>query len=180
MIRKLNLKQTVLNNMIDDYIIEIDARKMGLAIEGPDLQQAIAQIKAFNKDGRFDESIYRRYLDYERLTPAEFEQKLSSELLKQRFVAVLTENITVPRYELESTFHYMNDTYDLAYLTIDSAAFMKDLQVTPDQFRHILKATRNVTSSRLGSRSRPSSTGSQLSGCQPGHQGRCHGLLSGT
>ncbi len=133
MIRKLNLKQTVLNNMIDDYIIEIDARKMGLAIEGPDLQQAIAQIKAFNKDGRFDESIYRRYLDYERLTPAEFEQKLSSELLKQRFVAVLTENITVPRYELESTFHYMNDTYDLAYLTIDSAAFMKDLQVTPDQ-----------------------------------------------
>lgn len=133
MLKKLNLKKTVLDNLIDDYIIETDAGKMGLAVRDSDLQQAIAQIPAFNKDGKFDENIYRRYLDYERMTPAEFEYKLSKDLLKQRFMAVLTENITIPRYELEATYHYMSDTYDLAYIAIDSAAYAKDVQVTQNQ-----------------------------------------------
>jgi peptidyl-prolyl cis-trans isomerase D len=73
MIKKLDLKKTVLDQVIDDYIIEVDAKKMGIEVTDLDLQQAIAQVPAFNKDGKFDDAIYRRYLDYERLAPAEFE-----------------------------------------------------------------------------------------------------------
>jgi peptidyl-prolyl cis-trans isomerase D len=135
MLKKLDLKKTVLDQLIDDYIIEVDAKKMGIGVTDSDLQQTIAQVPAFNKEGKFDEAIYRRYLDYERLTPAEFELKLSKDVLKQRFVNVLTENVTVPRYELEATFHYMNDSFELAYITIDSAAFAKDVQVDQNQAR---------------------------------------------
>jgi len=142
MVDKLNLKKTVLDDLIDEYIIETDAKKMGIAIKDSDLQQGIAQIPAFNKQGKFDEAIYRRFLEYEHLTPAEFEYKLSKDLLKQRFIAVLTENITVPRYELEATYHYMNDTYDLAYIAIDSAAYAKDVQVTQDQIQAYFDANK--------------------------------------
>jgi peptidyl-prolyl cis-trans isomerase D len=135
MLKKLDLKKTVLDQLIDDYIIEVDAKKMGIGVTDSDLQQTIAQVPAFNKDGKFDDAIYRRYLDYERLTPAEFELKLSKDILKQRFVNVLTENVTVPRYELDATYHYMNDSYELAYIAVDSATFAKDVQVDQNQTR---------------------------------------------
>jgi peptidyl-prolyl cis-trans isomerase D len=135
MLNKLNLKKTVLDQLIDEYIIEVDAKKMGIEVTESDLQQTIAQVPAFNREGKFDDSSYRRYLEYERLTPADFELKLSKDIVKQRFVGVLTENVTVPRSELQATYHYMNDSYELAYIAIDSATFAKDVQPDPKEIQ---------------------------------------------
>lgn len=135
MLKKLNLKHTVLDQIIDDYIIEADAKDMDIKVTDSDLQQAISQFPAFNKEGRFDENIYRRYLDYERLSPADFEQKIRKNYLKQLFVSVITENVIVSRQELFASYHYMNDTYDLSYIPVDSASFAKDVQISQDQIR---------------------------------------------
>ncbi|HVN72812.1 MAG TPA: SurA N-terminal domain-containing protein [Desulfomonilia bacterium] len=143
MLKKLNLKHTVLDQLIDDYIIEAEANHIGITVSEADLQEAISQFPAFNKDGKFDDNIYRRYLEYERITPADFEHKISKEILKQRFVKVLTENVIVPRQELEATFHYMNDSYDLSYLTIDSSSFVKDVQVSQDQIQSYYDANKD-------------------------------------
>ncbi len=143
MIKKLDLRKTVLDQLIDDYIIEMDAKKMGIEVTDSDLQQTIAQVPAFNKDGKFDDAIYRRYLDYERLTPADFELKLSKDILKQRFVNVLTENVIVPRCEIDATYHYMNDTYDLAYVAVDSATFAKDVQLNTSEIQSYFDANKD-------------------------------------
>ena len=143
MLKKLDLKKTVVDQMIDDYIIETDAKKMGIEVADADLQQAISQVPAFNRDGRFDENLYRRYLDYERLTPAEFEYKMGKELLKQRFVGVLTENVVVPVQELDATYHFLNDKYELSYLTIDSSTFAKDVQLRQDQIQSYYDANKD-------------------------------------
>ncbi|MGD0211514.1 MAG: SurA N-terminal domain-containing protein, partial [Desulfomonilia bacterium] len=135
MFKKLNLKHTVLDQIIDDYIIDADAKDMDIKVTDSDLQQAISQFPAFNKEGRFDENLYRRYLDYERLSPADFEQKIRKNYLKQLFVSVLTENLIVSRQEIFVSYHYMNDTYDLSYIPVDSASFAKDVQISQDQIR---------------------------------------------
>ncbi|MGO9147459.1 MAG: SurA N-terminal domain-containing protein [Desulfomonilia bacterium] len=135
MLKKLNLKHTVLDQIIDDDIIEADAKDMDIKVTDSDLQQAISQFPAFNKEGRFDENLYRRYLDYERLSPADFEQKIRKNYLKQLFVSVLTENVIVSRQEVFASYHYMNDTYDLSYIPVDSASFAKDVQISQDQTR---------------------------------------------
>ena len=135
MLKKLNLKHTVLEQIIDEDIIEADAKDMDIKVTDSDLQQAISQFPAFNKEGRFDENIYRRYLDYERLSPADFEQKIRKNYLKQLFVSVLTENLIVSRQELFASYHYMNDTYDLSYIPVESASFAKDVQISQDQIR---------------------------------------------
>lgn len=135
MLKKLNLKHTVLDQIIDDDIIEADAKDMDIKVTDSDLQQAISQFPAFNREGRFDENLYRRYLDYERLSPADFEQKIRKNYLKQLFVSVLTENVIVSRQEVFASYHYMNDTYDLSYIPVHSASFAKDVQISQDQIR---------------------------------------------
>jgi peptidyl-prolyl cis-trans isomerase D len=143
MLKKLDLKQGVVEQMIDEYIVEVDAKKMGIEVNDAELQQAISQVPAFSKDGRFDEKLYRRYLDYQRMTPAEFEYKMGKELLKQRFVSVLTENVVVPVQEIDATYHYLSDRYELSYLTFDAAAFAKDVQVSQDQLQSYYDANKD-------------------------------------
>ncbi|HPR02707.1 MAG TPA: SurA N-terminal domain-containing protein, partial [Deltaproteobacteria bacterium] len=70
MINRLNLREQVLDELIDQYIIEADAAKMGIGVKDADLQMFISQVPAFQRDGKFDEATYRRYLEYERITPA--------------------------------------------------------------------------------------------------------------
>jgi peptidyl-prolyl cis-trans isomerase D len=143
MIEKLDLKKSVLDQIIDDYIIEADARGMNIDVTDEDLQYAIQQVPAFKENGKFNMALYQRYLDYERLTPAEFEERQRKTLLKQRFLAVLTENVTIPQQEVTATYHYVKDAFDLSFISIDSAPFVKDIQVTQDQIKAYYDANRN-------------------------------------
>ncbi len=97
---------------------------------------------AFQRDGKFDEALYRRQLEYERLTPAEFEQNFRRDFLKQLFVSVLTENIIVSRQELEAAFHRISDTYELNWLVVDPAQFSKDVQVGDDEASSFFEANK--------------------------------------
>ena len=143
MLKKLNLKHTVLEQLIDEDIIEADAKDLDIKVTDSDLQQAISQFPAFNREGRFDENIYRRYLEYERLTPADFEQRIRKNYLKQLFVSALTENLIVSRQELFASYHYMNDTYDLFSIPVDPASFAKDVQISQDQIRSYYDANKD-------------------------------------
>lgn len=142
MIKRLDLRRKVLDDLIDQYIIEADAKKMGIEITDGDLQQFISQVPAFQRDGKFDEAIYRRYLEYEGLTPAGFEQKARKDFLKQLFVSVLTENVIVSPQELDAAYHQLSDTYDLYYITGDPASYSKDVQVSQDQIQAFYNANK--------------------------------------
>ncbi|MCE5274897.1 MAG: SurA N-terminal domain-containing protein [Deltaproteobacteria bacterium] len=142
MVKRLDLKNTVLDQMIDEYIIEVDAKDMGIQVTDEDLQQAIQQVPAFMENGKFSMPLYRRYLEYERLTPPEFESRQRKSLLKQRFLAVLAENVIVPRQEVEATFHFVKDTYDLSFIGIDPLPFAKDIQVSQGQVQKYYDANK--------------------------------------
>ncbi len=135
MIKRLDLKKTTLDQIINDYIIETDAKDMGIKVTDEDLQQALQQIPAFMDKGKFNMALYQRYLEYERITPAQFEERQRKAFLKQSFLAVLTENVIVPPQEVEGTYHYLKDTFDLSYIAIDSEPFAKDVQVSLDQIK---------------------------------------------
>lgn len=142
MIVRLNLREQVLDELINQHIIEVDAAKMGIKVKDADLQSFISQVPAFQRDGSFDEATYRRFLEYERLTPAEFEQRARRDFLKQLFMAMLTENVIVTPQEIEAAYHQISDTYDLSYLVVDAASFSGDVQVDDEQIRAFFDANK--------------------------------------
>lgn len=143
MIERLGLRDKVVDQMINDYIIEVDAKKMGIKVTDADLQQAISRFPGFQRDGRFDEALYRRFLEYERMSPPEFEQKQRKALLTQLFKAVITENLTVPPREIEASYHFLNDAFDLSYIPIDATSFAKDVQVSQEQVQAYFDANKD-------------------------------------
>lgn len=133
MIKQLDLKVKVLDQIIDDYVLNVQAKKLGISISDEELQKAITEFQPFQQDGQFSSANYRRILQYQRLTPAEFEEMQRKELLRQRVYAIVTENVIVTPEEAASFYKYQNDTFDLNYLTLDVQAFMKDITVSDSE-----------------------------------------------
>jgi peptidyl-prolyl cis-trans isomerase D len=133
MIETLDLKNQVLDQLINDYVLRIEASKMGVTVSDEELQQAIQQVPAFLDNGKFNVENYKRLLAYERLTPQEFEEQQRKALFQQRVYSMITENIIVAQQEIEASFKHKNDTFDLYYIDVDSKQFAQDISVSDDE-----------------------------------------------
>lgn len=132
-LERLNLKETVLDQMINDYILNQEAERLGVEVSDEELQEAIKTNPAFQHNGQFDLSSYKRLLQYQRMTPAEFEQQQRQALFHQRVYALITEGVVVSHQEVEALYKYRNDTFDLHYLTVEAKSFAGEIQVSDEE-----------------------------------------------
>lgn len=79
--KKLNLKQKVLDSLIDERVLLIEAKKAGLGVTDAELEEAIVNDPKFMRDGVFSKEVYIRTLQLNRLTPEFFEPMKRKELL---------------------------------------------------------------------------------------------------
>ncbi len=84
--KKLQLKETVLNNLIDQRVLLLTAKSLGIAVTDKELQDAITHDPRFMRDGVFRKDIYFRTLELSRITPDQFENMMRQDriLLKMR------------------------------------------------------------------------------------------------
>ena len=130
---QLDLKKTVLDQMINDYIVDDEARKLGVSVSDEELQEAIRTFPAFQQNGQFSIDSYKRLLQYQRMTPAEFEEQQRKALFQQRVYSMITENIIVSPQEVEAYYQYQNDSFNLNYLAVDAKSFSKDAVVGDEE-----------------------------------------------
>lgn len=84
--KKLNLKETVLNNFIEEKVLLISASELEIKVTDKELQDAIMNDPRFLRDGVFRKDVYFRTLELNRLTPEMFENSMRQQLtlLKMR------------------------------------------------------------------------------------------------
>jgi len=133
MIKMLNLKERVLDQMINNYIMEQEAKRFGIGITDDELQEAIREVPTFVSGGTFDLEKYKRILSYYRLTPQEFENQQRREMIRQRLYAVLTDNVFVTKDEIEASYRGREDTFDLNFITISLSPEQFTKDVAPNE-----------------------------------------------
>lgn len=80
MMKQMNLKETLLDTMVDEQVLLISARKMGIHVSDQELNDAITQEPMFQTDGVFNKETYINRLRLSRLTPEAFERLKRQEL----------------------------------------------------------------------------------------------------
>jgi hypothetical protein len=78
--KKLNLKENVLNSMVNEKVLLIAAKETGISVSDQELQDAISHEPVFMNNGAFDRNLYLNRLRLNRLTPEEFENATRQEL----------------------------------------------------------------------------------------------------
>ena len=81
-IKMLKLNEKVLDQMIDNYILEQEAQRLGVSVSKADLQEAIRSVPAFVSGGTFDMERYKRLLEQYELTPQQFEDQQRQEMIR--------------------------------------------------------------------------------------------------
>jgi len=94
--KKLNLKEKVLDSMVQEKVLLIAAKEEGIRIGDEELQEAITHESAFMRNGVFDKTVYLNRLRLMRITVDEYERAKRQELIlnKMRHLIDLSVDVT--------------------------------------------------------------------------------------
>jgi len=77
---KPEVKHSILENLLSQRLLTLQAKASGLTVSDEQLAKVIAGIEAFQKDGKFDKERYESVLHSQSMTPLMFEARVQQEL----------------------------------------------------------------------------------------------------
>ena len=143
---KPETKQRVLDSLIDQYMLAQAADGLGMVVSSANVRHEIANIAAFQVDGRFDGDAYRAVLAGQRESPASFEQKVRSSLEIQMLPSAISDSSIVTDAEVDQFLRQRLQTRDLRYAIVPRPALtdttISDAQIAAYYKSHIEQFTR--------------------------------------
>lgn len=89
---KPEVKHSILENLVSQRLLVLQARAAGLRVSDESLAQVIAGIEAFHKDGKFDKQRYETLLRNQNMSPLMFEARVQQELSMRQLTDAYTQN----------------------------------------------------------------------------------------
>jgi peptidyl-prolyl cis-trans isomerase D len=115
-LKRLGLEEQTLQSLIDDRVLQLEARRLGITVDDDTVRQRLATSPEFQIDGRFmggDE--IRRRLELQGVSVGEFEEDLRRRILRERVVSLITDGIMVSPREAEDEFRRRNEQIKAEY-----------------------------------------------------------------
>ncbi|MEW5745592.1 MAG: SurA N-terminal domain-containing protein [Nitrospirota bacterium] len=100
--KNMKLKETVLNNLVEERVLLVAAHDLGLTVTDKELQEVITSDPNFMRDGIFRKDVYFRTLELNRLTPEAFENMLRRQLLAAKMRQLIASSVEVNPTELKN------------------------------------------------------------------------------
>jgi len=94
--KKLNLKEKILDSMIQERVLLIAAKDEGISISDEELREAVTYEPAFMRDGVFDKNVYLNRLKLMRITVEEYENAKRQELTVNKMRRLIEFSVDVP------------------------------------------------------------------------------------
>jgi len=99
--KKLKLRERVVDAMIDEKVLLIAAKDLGIKVTDAELEEAIMNEPGFTRNGVFDKSIYLRILELNRITPPAFESIKRKELTLTKMKRLIGESVDLTGNEIK-------------------------------------------------------------------------------
>ncbi len=131
MLRQLGLEQQVLDGLVSDRLVELEAKRLGIRVSDDALARAIATSPDYQDDGRFigtDE--IRRRLDLQGMSEEDFEGSLRRQVQRETLEELVGASVTVSDAEVEREFRRRAEQVKLEYVLADAARYKPEVQPT--------------------------------------------------
>ena len=135
MVKKLRLKEQVFNSLVNDKLVEVVAEKEGIKVYPQEVVDEIARMGVFQTNGKFDPRKYEKLLQYNRLTPEEFEESVRRTLLKDKVLALAGDAALVPRAEVRDEIVYGMEKAKVEYVVLSPKLLAHRVKVKADELK---------------------------------------------
>jgi peptidyl-prolyl cis-trans isomerase D len=135
LLKNLNIKHSLLEEMIEARLVLQEARRLGLTATDEELMNAIAQIPEFHVNGRFNKERYIQLLRANRLTPAQFEEDQRRQLTIQRLLGVLADAAHVTEDEVRERYRFEQEKINLQFVRFSASDYLSEVKVTDEEIQ---------------------------------------------
>lgn len=98
-IEKMNVPDRVINSLVSRRVLLIAAERAGITVSEKELQNAIVNEPAFQRDGVFDVNVYERRLKLNRLSPQTYENVLTRDMIITKMSRLIGETAELSQDE---------------------------------------------------------------------------------
>ncbi len=116
MVQKLDLKTQALEALIQKKLLLQEAEKQNLKISNAELISHIRDLPVFQSDTKFSEKNYRSYLQFQRVTPGEFEESQRQSLILDKLEKLFRTNSKVSESEILEAYKNKEEKAKLDYV----------------------------------------------------------------
>jgi peptidyl-prolyl cis-trans isomerase D len=135
LLKNLNIKHSLLEEMIEARLMLQQARRLGLNASDDELMNAIAQAPEFQVNGRFNKERYIQLLRANRLTPAQFEEDQRKQLTIQRLLGILADTAHVSEAETRERYRFQQEKINLYFVRFSGKDYLSEVKITDEDIQ---------------------------------------------
>ena len=139
-IRGMNLRQEALDRIIENHLISLEARHLGIHVSDAELQQKIATMPGFQSNGQFDFQQYQEVLRDRGMLPAEFEAEMRTEITQDTLQQMVNQGVQASDREIRHAFNLRYQKVGLNYFEFPWSEFTAAITPTDQQVADFYKA----------------------------------------
>ncbi len=145
MIRQLGLDNQVLETLVTERLVELEAKRLGISVSSEAVARAIASSPEFQDEGKFiGKNEIRRRLELAGLSEAELERSLRQRLERESLEGLIGASVSPSDAEVEREFRRRSEQVRLEYVLADAAAFRPSVTPTDDEITARFEAKREA------------------------------------
>lgn len=127
------LQQAALEELIQKEVILQYADKVGMSIPSQGVDQMIRSIPEFQVNGQFNANRFQQLVGSLGMTPLQFRQRLSEDMLIYRLQVSIVGSEFATAYKVQKLNDIQQQTRDIAWLTLDAAKAQAAIRVGADE-----------------------------------------------
>ena len=133
-------RQSVLNELIEQRLLIVESERLGLVANDVVLRDLIAQIPAFQENGKFSPAKYEQVLRAQGLNPTNFEQNLRRDLTQQMLISGVAATTQMSRTQLNQIISAETQEREVAVAMIPAADYLKSVTVSDEAVRQFYES----------------------------------------
>lgn len=124
--KRLNLEDIAFNSIVQKALLLNFADEIGLGVSDEEIAKELLNIQAFQKDGKFDKSVYVQVLNQNRTNPSEFEANLKTDILVQKVRSLFDVDVKKEEIDSFSQLYAMQDDINIEVIEASSILVPND------------------------------------------------------
>lgn len=131
-----NLRQSVVERLIGDKLIEQQAKNLGLRVSEEQIKQAILAAPEFQIGGNFSNERYLALIRQSGFTSADFQEYMRTDMTRRQVAIALTASEFALPGESTQVLALQQQTRDGRFLQINATSFVDDVVVSDEEIKN--------------------------------------------
>jgi peptidyl-prolyl cis-trans isomerase D len=135
MIKGLNLKGNLIEELIQKKLILQEARSLGLTASDDDVRNHLIKMPEFQISGRFDLDRYKQILQANRLMPDDFQEDQRDQLTLNRLYSVILDSVQVNEADVRERYRLDQEKLNVNFIKLVLGDFIAAVKLSEDEVK---------------------------------------------